>query len=147
MRALAVSSALAAVIAAVACETANGSGSAGARSAPAPSAVNCADAPQLRQRALDDRRRLAETNSDQERIVAGNRATFYVSLATIADLKCTVTLAQADEALKPALAAAAKAQETHSFYERAVYWSEASYLASQVVPMLVKQLPGSTARS
>jgi len=55
--------------------------------APAPSAVNCPDAPQLRQRALDDRRRSVETRGDQEKILALSRATFYASLATIADLR------------------------------------------------------------
>ncbi len=107
---------------------------------PAPTAVNCADAPRLRQRALDDRGRSIETSSDQEKIVAGNRATFHASLAIIADLKCRVTLAEADEALKPAFDAARKAEATSSFYERAVYWSEAGFIATQVVPMFLKQL-------
>jgi hypothetical protein len=90
---------------------------------------------------LDDRRQHDETNSDQERIVAGNRATFYASLAIIADLKCQVTLAEADEALKPAFDAARKAEATRSFYERAVWWGEAGFIVTQVVPMLIKQLP------
>jgi len=107
----------------------------------APTAVSCQDAPQLRQRALDDRRRSHETNSDQEKIVTGNRATFYASLTIIADLKCQVTLPEADEALKPAFDAARKAEATRSFYERAVQWGEAGFIVTQVVPMLIKQLP------
>jgi hypothetical protein len=107
---------------------------------PAPTAVNCADASQLRQRALDDRRQRVETRSDQEKIVAGNRATFYASLAIIADLKCRVSLAEADEALKPAFDAARRAEATRSFYEGAIHWGEAGFIATQVVPMLMNQL-------
>jgi hypothetical protein len=121
-----------------ACDDANKGGS---DRTPTPTAVNCADAAQLRQRALDDRRQSVETKSDQEKIVAGNRATFYSSLAIVADLKCKVTLAEADEALKPAFDAARKAEATRRFYERAVHWGEAGFIASQVVPMLMKQLP------
>ncbi len=122
---------------AAACYGANKGGS---DSAPAPTAVNCADAPQLRQRALDSRRRSIETTSDQEKIVAGNRATFYASLAIIADLKCKVALAEADDALKPAFDAARKAEAARSFYKEAVHWGEAGFIATQVVPMLMKQL-------
>jgi hypothetical protein len=110
MRLLAVSLALAGLLATTACNGANHGGSVHAQPPPAPSAVNCVDAAQLRQRALDDRRHSDETNSDQEKIVTGNRATFYVSLAIIADLKCKVTLPEADEALKPAFDAARKAE-------------------------------------
>jgi len=120
-----------------ACDGANKGGS---DYSPAPTAVDCADAPQLRQRALDARRQSVETTSDQEQIVAGNRATFYASLAIIADLKCKVTLAEADEALKPAFDAARKAEATRSFYEEAVHWGEAGFIATEVVPMLMKQL-------
>ena len=141
MRELAVSSALAGAIAITACYGASERSSASARPSPAPIAVACADASQLRQRALEDRRRRDETTSDQEKIVAGNRAIFYASLAIIADLKCQVTLAEADEALKPAFEAARKAEATHSFYERAVHWGEAGFVATQVVSMLMKQLP------
>ena len=141
MRFSVVSSALASVIAITACYGANERGSVSAPPSPAPIAVACADGSQLRQRALDDRRRRDETTSDQEKIVAGNRATFYASLAIIADLKCQVTLAEADEVLKPAFEAARKAEATHSFYERAVHWSEAGFVATQVVSMLMKQLP------
>src|SRR5688572_26031328 len=106
MRFLAVSSALAGLAAIAACDGANTGVNASARRAPAPSAVNCADASELRQRALADRRQREETRSDQERIVAGSRATFFAALATVADLKCKMTLAEADEALKPAFDAA-----------------------------------------
>jgi hypothetical protein len=120
-----------------ACDVATQSGS---DHAPAPSAVNCPDAPQLRQRALDDRRGSVETRSDQEKIVALSRATFYASLATIADLKCKVTSGEADEALKLAFDAARKAEATRGFYESAGYWGEAGFIASQVVPTLMKEL-------
>lgn len=124
------------LVAAAACDRAN---KGGRDYSPSPTAVNCADAPQLRQRALDARRQSVETTSDQEKIVAGNRATFYASLAIIADLRCKVALAEADEALKPAFDAARKAEATRSFYEEAVHWSEAGFIATQVVSMLMQQ--------
>jgi len=119
------------------CESANQSAS---DYSPVPAAINCADAPQLRQQALDDGRQRVETKSDQEKIVAVSRATFYASLAMIADLKCKVTSNEVDEALKPALEAARKAEATRSFYERAVHWGDAGLIAIQVVSMLTKEL-------
>ena len=107
-----------------------------------PTAVNCGDAAELAQKASDGRRQRDETNSDQEKIVASSRATFYASLATIADLQCKLSLPEIGEALKPAFEAARKAEATSSFYERAVWWGDASFLATQVVSMLMKQLPG-----
>lgn len=109
---------------------------------PAPTAVSCTDAPQLRQRAIDDRRQRAELDSDHERIYIGNRANFFASLAIVADLKCKVTLAEVDEALKPAFEAARKAEATRSMYERALSWGEADFIATQVIALLVRQLPG-----
>jgi hypothetical protein len=138
MRVAAVSSALAGLVVIAACDGPN-TGVDASRSA-APTAVNCADASGLRQQALDARRQREETSSDQTRIVAGNRASFFASLATIADLKCRGTLPEADEALKPALEAARKAEAADSFYERAAQWTEASYIAAQVVGMLTKRL-------
>ena len=135
MRASAMPLTLAGLLAITACE---GAAKGKSDSATAPTAVNCVDAPQLRQRALDDRRRRDEANSDQEKIVSSSRATFYASLAVIAGLKCTVTLAEADEALKPAFDAARKAEATRSFYERAVHWGDAGFIATQVIPMLMK---------
>src|SRR5688572_5120717 len=115
MRLLAVSLASAVLVAVTACDAEVEGVSDNAHASPAPSSVNCADAAQLRQRALDDRRLNDETNSDQEKIVSGNRAIFYASLATVADLKCKVTLPEADEALTPAFDAARKAEATNSF--------------------------------
>jgi len=109
-------------------------------SSPAPKAVNCTDAPQLRQRAIDDRRQSDELKSDHEKIYIGNRASFFASLAIVADLKCRVTLAEADEALKPAFEAARKAEDTSSMFERAKRWSEADFIASQVITLLIQQL-------
>jgi hypothetical protein len=51
-----------------------------------------------------------------------------------------VTLADADEALKRALAAARKAEETRSTYERAFRWGEATFLATRVTALLIQQL-------
>jgi hypothetical protein len=107
---------------------------------PAPTAVGCADAPQLRRRAVEDRRQSDELKSDQEKIWVGNRAGFFASLAVIADLKCKVTLAEADEALKPAIAAARRAEETSSLYERAFKWGEATFVATRVTELLIQQL-------
>lgn len=108
--------------------TAGGNGNV-ARASPAPTAVSCTDAPQLRQRAVDDRRLSDELKSDHERIYIGNRASFFASLAIIADLKCRVTLAEADEALKPAFEAARKAEATRSMHERAFAWGKADFIA------------------
>lgn len=55
---------------------------------PAPTAVSCEDAARLRERAADVRRLALETTSDQVKVIAGNRAVFYTSLAITADLKC-----------------------------------------------------------
>ncbi len=107
----------------------------------APTAVTCTDAPKLRQRAVDDRRRSDELTSDQEKIYVGNRASFFASLAIIADLKCRLTLAEADEALKPAFEAARKAENTSSMYERAIRWGEASFMATQAAALLIQRLP------
>ena len=108
---------------------------------PAPTVVSCADAPQLRQRAVEDRRQSEELNSDHEKIYVGNRASFFASLAIIADLKCKVTLVEADEALKPALEAARKAEDASSMYERAFRWSEADFIATQVIALQIQKLP------
>ena len=140
MRALAVISALAGLAAVTSCTGPNAGHNASARRAPAPTAVNCADASDLRQRALDERRQREATRSDQERILAGSRATFFASLTTVAELKCKVTFAAADDALKPAFEAAHKAEATESFYESAVHWGEAAFISTQVVEMLTKHL-------
>ena len=113
---------------------------ANARPTSVPAAVNCADASQLRQRAVEDRRTTETSKSDHERIVAGNRAGFFASLATIADLKCKVTAGEADEALKPAFEAARKAEVSRSTYERAQRWSEATYILTGVIGLQIQQL-------
>ena len=129
------------LVALTACGNGNAASS-DSRPAPlAPTAVSCTDAPQLKQWAVDDRRRSAEQTSDHKKIYIGNRANFFASLAIIADLKCKVTLAEADEALQPAFMAARKAEATSSMYERAISWGEADFIAAQVAPLLIKQLP------
>jgi hypothetical protein len=126
--------------------TACGTGAQVTRPLPPPTAVSCGDAAQLRQRAVDDRRQSAQTRSDQEKIYIGNRASFFASLAIVAELKCKVTLVQADEALKPAFEAARKAHETRSMYERAKQWGEANFMATQAIALLIQQLPAPPSR-
>ena len=106
-----------------------------------PTAVNCADASRLKQRALDDRLQITETRSDHERIYLGNRANFFASLAIVADLTCRTTLPAADEAVTLALAAAREAAASSSMYERAKKWGEADSRATDAIAFLVQQLP------
>ena len=111
-----------------------------------PVAVSCTDAPQFRQRAAEDRRKSEATKSDHDKIVVGNRAGFFASLANIADLKCKVRISEADEALKQAFEAARKAEVSRSTYERAQRWSEAAFIATEVIAQQIQQLPGSSAK-
>ena len=127
------------LVATAACEVATDGASAASRPLPAPTAVSCSDAAQLAQRALDERRRREDTSSDQDKVVAGARATFYASLATVARLKCKTPVADVDETLKPAFDAARRAEATHSFYERAVQWADANFIVTQVVDRLMTQ--------
>jgi hypothetical protein len=106
-------------------------------------AVNCGDAPQLRQRAAEDRRRVDQSRSDHERISAGSRANFLATLAVIADLMCRVTHAEAEEVLKPALEAARKAEATDSVYEKTRGFNEATFAATRVVELLTERLAAS----
>ena len=140
MRLIAVFLALAGVVAFTAYHNAR-RGDGYAQPSPTPTAVNCGDAAELAQKASDGRRQRDETPSDQEKIVASNRATFYASLAIIADLQCKLSLPESDDALRPAFEAARKAEATSSFYERAVSWGDASFLTTQVVATLMKQVP------
>ena len=106
--------------------------------------MSCTDAPQFRQRAAEDRRKSEASKSDHDKIVLGNRAGFFASLANIADLKCKVTLS--DETLKPAFEAARKAEVSRSTYERAQQWSAASFIATEVIAQQIRQLPASSAK-
>jgi predicted negative regulator of RcsB-dependent stress response len=99
MRLVAVLLALAAVVGFTAWHNAR-SGNEYVHASPAPTAVNCGDAAELGQKALDGRRQRDEANSDQEKIVASNRATLYASLAIIADLKCKHSLPEAGRAAR-----------------------------------------------
>lgn len=112
-----------------------------------PASIGCGDAPQLRQRADEDRRQSDALKSDHERIYIGNRAGFFASLAVLADLKCKVTAADTDEALKPALEAARRAEAASSMYERAQRWSEAAFIATEVSAGLIQQLPAAPSKS
>ena len=111
-----------------------------------PAAVSCLDAPQLRQRAADDRRKSGASKSDHDKIVMGNRAGFFASLANVADLTCKVTISGADEALKPAFEAARKAEVSRSTYERAQRWSEAAFIATEVIALQIQQLAAALPR-
>jgi hypothetical protein len=109
-----------------------------------PTAVSCTDVPEFRQRATEDRRKGETSKSDHDKIVLGNRAGFFASLANVADLKCKGTIA--DEALKPAFEAARKAEVSRSTYERAQQWSAAAFIATEVIAQQIRQLPGSAAK-
>ncbi len=52
-----------------------------ASAVPAPTAVSCADAPQLKKRALEDRRKSGELTGDRAKVISGSRAKFLASLA------------------------------------------------------------------
>ena len=111
-----------------------------------PTAVNCGNGPQLRQRAADDRRRVDESRSDHERISVGSRANFLASLAVIADLKCTVIRTEADEPLKTALEAAHKAESTDSVYEKTRGYHQASFAATRAIDLMTERLPAPAAK-
>ena len=111
-----------------------------ARAAAVPMAVSCDDAAQLRQQAADDRRHSEESRSDQSRVAIGNRANFFASLAIVAELKCKVTLVEADEALTRVLDTAREAEAARSFYEGAHGWGEAEFEVTRVISMLIQQL-------
>ncbi len=129
-----------------ACERSTDPGPTGS---PGPTAVTCADGPQLRQRADDERLQISEMASDQGKIIGGSRASFYMSLAIIADLKCKDTSADADAntALSVALSAARDAEGAGTFYETALHWIEAGIAANQAIAALIGQLSASSERS
>jgi len=108
-------------------------------SAGVPEKVSCADASGLRQRASDDRRQVDALRSDHQRIVLGNRANFFASLAVIADFMCRGSLPGLDARLKPAFDAARRADETKSAYEKARKWSEADFIATEAIAAFVQQ--------
>jgi hypothetical protein len=111
-----------------------------------PAAVTCGNASQLRQRAANDRSRVGESRSDHERISVGSRANFLATLAVIADLKCKVTDAQADDAIKPALEAARRAEETDSVYEKTRGFNDAGFAAMRAIALLTERLPAPPAK-
>jgi hypothetical protein len=120
-----------------------GGGSPGPAMAALPASVEatCEDAPPLRQQSADAARQAAESRGDQSRIVHHARANFLASLAVLAELRCSVTAAEADGALDDALRAASSAAETPSFYEQAHRWSDANAHATRAIDLLVRQLP------
>jgi len=138
MRSRALPVTLAALVALSACER---SDRGDASASQVPTAVTCTDARQMRQQAIDDRHQIERLQSDQAKTIAANRASFFASLASIADLKCRVTLAEADRALIPALEAARRAEDAGSFYETAQKWAEAAFISIQVGALLIQQLP------
>lgn len=106
--------------------------------------VACADAPQLRQRAADERRRMLETSADQTRLVLAGRANFLASLAVVADLHCATTDQDATEALQTALRTARSAEGTPGFYAQAMQWAEANFAATRAIENLVQRRPITT---
>jgi hypothetical protein len=102
--------------------------------------VNCGDAPQLREHAGNDRRRVDQSRSDHERISIGSRANFMASLAVIADLKCKVTLAEAADTLEAALESARKAEGNTSVYEKTRGFADADFQAHRLIEQLVQRL-------
>ncbi|TVP51074.1 MAG: hypothetical protein EA350_00300 [Gemmatimonadales bacterium] len=131
--------ALTALTALWACDSQGHAASGDAPVAQPPREVACADAPQLRQRAVDDRRLVESSRSDQERILVGSRATFFTSLAILADLGCSVPLADADQPLGAALEAARQAEEERSFYVAANLWTEANFQTAQAIALLIRK--------
>ncbi len=111
-----------------------------------PATVNCEDSAQLRERAARDRRSSSERSSDQEKIDLASRARFVATLATIADLRCKVPLADAEEILRRALDAARGAEATASFYARTLKWQEAGLIADEAVALMIKGLPNPAAK-
>ena len=111
-----------------------------------PATVNCADALQLRDRAGRDRRGSRERSSDQEKIDLANRARFVATLATVADLRCRVSLADADEIVRRALDTAREAEGSGSFYARTLNWQEAGLIADEAIGLMIKQLPNPPAK-
>ena len=61
--------------------------------------------------------------------------------AVVAELECKAAVAEADEALKPALEAARRAVDAGNFSDTASAWAEANFRATQVIELLVQQLP------
>ena len=108
-----------------------------------PATVNCEDAAQLRERAARDRRSVSERTSDQERIDLASRARFVATLATIADLRCRVSGADADEIVRKALDVARAAEGTGSFYARTLKWQEAGFIMDEAVGLMIKGIPES----
>jgi hypothetical protein len=129
-----------AVLILAACSSGAQSDDTGGMASVAPETAACADAPQLRQRADEERRRITETSSDQARVVLAGRANFLASLAVIADLRCAATdNNEATAALQTALQAARTADGTSGFYAQASQWAEANYAATRTIEILVQR--------
>ena len=129
---------------AAACESASGNSPNSAASMP--TAVSCHDAPQLRQRSIDDRHRGETTKSDQERVIANSRASYFAALATVADLMCRIPAVQTEPSLAQAFQATRRAEETRSFYEEAVALSEANLRVTETIAAVLRQLPAPSSK-
>ena len=114
--------------------------------APLPTTVNCEDAGKLRDRASQDRRSSGERKSDQEKIDLVNPACFVARLATMADLRCKVSVPDADEIVGRVLDAARDAENTGSFYARTLKWQEAGFIANEALDLMIRRVPDPTAR-
>ncbi len=111
-----------------------------AESAPLPSAVSCADASTLKERAVDARRGIVSVKGDRAKTISGNRAKFLTSLAAVAQLHCKTNVAEADALLRKALDTGHAAEATNSEYEAARLWTEADLLATDAMALLISQL-------
>lgn len=133
------------LLATAALGSAMGCGEAGEASAvdatPLPTSVSCRDLTHLTEQAADARRLSGGGTRDRARIIVGARATFVASLATIAQLKCRTSAAEADVKLEEALVAARAAATTAGQYEAAQRWNEAALLAGVAITLLVNQIP------
>jgi hypothetical protein len=113
----------------------------GADATPIPTTVNCTDLSQLQERAVDARRRSIDAHGDRAQIIAGSRAKFAASLASIAQLKCRTSVPEADAVLGKALDIARSAGATRSEYETALRWIEADLVASDALALMLDQVP------
>jgi hypothetical protein len=128
----------AAIMLLAACNSGGQAAGTSGMSSAAPDTIACADAPQLRQRAAEERRRSTESSGDQARLLLASRANFLASLTVVAELQCTATTDdEASEALQEALQIARAAEGTAGFYAQAAQWAEANFAATRAIDILV----------
>ena len=97
-----------------------------------PTGVNCGNAPELRQRAADDRGRVDESRSDHERISVGSRANSWPRWP-LSRISSAGSPRRGRGPLKLALEAAHKAEATESVYEKTRGFNQASFAATRAI--------------